>query len=317
MANQPDIFALKKEFLEHLEIERGLSLLTVRNYDFYLTRFFQQQGIKTPQDITLSRVRRFRLWLHRQKNKQDKNLKKSTQNYYLIALRNFLKFLAKIDVASLAPEKIELAKLGDREVTFLESDDLQRLLAAPQQAKAPLLLKLRDQAILELFFSTGLRVSELARLKRETISWQKKEFLVRGKGDKIRLVFLSDRALASLKKYLEKRQDISPYLFVRHDRAAKKEEKVDLPPLTTRSLERLVSKYARAAGLGKKVTPHTLRHSFATDLLLNGADLRSVQALLGHSSLLTTQIYTHLTNKKLKEIYQKCHGKKQEGGAVN
>lgn len=299
-----------QEFLEYLEIEKGASLKTVRNYKFYLDRFNEFSEIDRPEKITLDKVRRFRLWLNRQVNYKGNTLKKSTQNYHLIALRNFLKYLAKLDIESLAPEKIELSKLGERTVEFLDRDDLVRFLEAPLKTGDASIIKNRDKAILEMFFSTGLRVSELAGLNQEMVNLKKDEFTVRGKGDKPRIVFMSDNAKVFLKKYLEARTDMSPYLFVRHDKASKKQKSKDDEPLTPRSIERLVQKYARLAGLTKKVTPHTIRHSFATDLLSNGADIRSVQTMLGHSSIMTTQIYTHVTNKQLKEIHKKFHGKK-------
>ena len=236
----------------------------------------------------------------------------------MIALRSFLKYLSKIDIKSLAPEKIELAKEGDREVQFLELDELLRLLKAPLcdaqgNDKSELsIINLRDKAILELLFSTGLRVSEAANLKSEMINLKKSEFSVRGKGSKLRVVFLTDNAKVWLKKYLDKRQDTSLYLFVSHDRAKKgKKRQEEDKPLTPRSIERLISKYSKKAGLVKKVTPHTIRHTFATDLLQNGADIRSVQSMLGHSSITTTQIYTHITDKRLRETHSKYHSKKK------
>jgi site-specific recombinase XerD len=228
----------------------------------------------------------------------------------LIALRSFLKFLAKRDVKTMAPEKIELAKQGTREVAFLDGSDLQRLLEAPERSELSPIVKARDKAILELFFSTGMRVSELANLKRDQINLERDEFTVRGKGDKTRVVFLSNQARHALKQYLEMRKDDSKAMFVRHDRAAPSDDsEKQVGSITPRSIERLVKYYAAAAGIPKKVSPHTLRHSFATDLLMNGADLRSVQAMLGHSSITTTQIYTHVTNQQLKEVHKAFHGK--------
>ena len=298
------------EYLEYLEIEKGSSLKTVRNYKFYLDRFVDFSQVDIPEKITLEKVRRFRLWLNRQTNYKGDTLKKSTQNYHLIALRNFLKFLAKLDIESLAPEKIELSKLGERTVEFLDKDDLRRFLEAPLKTDNPTIIKDRDKAILEMFFSTGLRVSELANLNQEMVNLKKDEFTVRGKGDKLRIVFMSEATKNYLKKYLEARTDMSPYLFVRHDKASIRQNQKEDQPLTPRSIERLVQKYSRLAGITKKVTPHTIRHSFATDLLSNGADIRSVQTILGHSSIMTTQIYTHVTNKHLKEIHKKFHDKK-------
>lgn len=321
------------EFLDYLEIEKGRSLTTRRNYEFYLRRFLnwaKEQGAAKPQQIDDDLVRGYRLWLNRLTT-NNKLLRRNTQNYHLIALRVFLKYLAKRDVKTLTPEKIELAKQPERQVEFLEGGDLERLLEAPLHetqnmkhgalkvspakrgtpsmlhASCYMLHVLRDKAILELFFSTGLRVSELANLTREQVNLTKDEFTVRGKGAKLRIVFLSEQAKHWLKQYLNKRSDTSLSLFVRHDRASKRNQ--DLKPLTPRSIERLIQHYARAAGITKKVTPHTLRHSFATDLLKNGADIRSVQAMLGHSSITTTQIYTHLTNQGLQEIHKAFHGR--------
>ncbi len=309
------------EFLEYLEIEKNRSQKTVRNYDFYLRRFLSWFGDKTPEKITADDVRQYRLWLNRLQDAHGEPLKKNTQNYHLIALRSFLKYLAKQDIKALAPEKIELMKMPDREVSFLESSDLNRLLEAPldyargkpQQNKAKNngeLIKYRDKAILEMLFSTGLRVSELVSLKKDNLNLSCEEFTVTGKGRKTRVVFLSEQAKYWLKKYLAARQDLNPYLFISHDlKAAKAKKDQKAEPLTTRSVERIVQKYARAAGITKPVTPHTLRHSYATDLLRNGADIRSVQTMLGHSSITTTQIYTHITDKELRNIYKKFHGK--------
>ena len=300
------------QFLEYLEIEKNRSQLTVRNYDFYLHRFLEFAKISSPAQITLEKVRQFRLYLNRLAV-NGKPLKKSTQNYHIIALRSFLKFLAKRDVKALAAEKLELMKIGERSVDFLEGSDLERVLDAPLKAKSAEVIRLRDRAILELLFSTGLRVSELANLKTEAINLKRDEFTVRGKGDKPRVVFLSNQARLAISKYLAERMDQSPYLFVSHDRAARaregaKEEK----PLTPRSVQRMVEKYSRAAGLTKHVTPHTLRHSYATDLLMNGADIRSVQAMLGHASINTTQIYTHVTNRQLRDVHKAFHGRQRK-----
>ncbi len=298
------------EFLEYLEIERGRSERTIQNYDFYLRRFAEWAKEPAPGKITGELVRKYRLWLNREiPGRLEDTLKKNTQNYHLIALRTFLKYLAKRGIASLSPEQIELAKQSMRTVEFLEEDELKRLLAAPRKEKEGL-VALRDEAILEALFSTGLRVSELAHLKIDNVNLKRDEFTVRGKGDKPRVVFLSDRAKETIEKYLSARRDAAPYIFVSHDRAQK--GRVEHGPLTPRSIERLVAFYARAAGITKRITPHTLRHTFATDLLLSGADIRAVQSMLGHSSITTTQIYTHITNKTLREVYQKFHGKNQE-----
>ncbi|MEK7644341.1 MAG: tyrosine-type recombinase/integrase [Patescibacteria group bacterium] len=313
-----------REFLEHLEIEKNRSMLTIRNYEFYLGRFIGWLGDKAPSAITADKVREYRLWLNRLVDVHDTPLKKNTQNYHLIALRSFLKYLAKRDVATLIPEKIELMRMPDREVSFLDGSDLNRILEAPLKnaeadVKSNPLIKYRDKSILELLFSTGLRVSELAGLKKDSLNLNKDEFTIFGKGRKSRVVFISEQARYWLKKYLGARRDLNPYLFVSHDRRGGATVKVktkgkaesDDHPLTARSIERSVQKYARLAGITKPVTPHTLRHSFATDLLQNGADIRSVQTMLGHSSITTTQIYTHITDKELRNIHKKFHGKKR------
>ena len=297
---------LKKDYLESLEIEKNRSQLTIRNYDHYLSRFLEWAKIDKPSAITPDLVRDYRIFLNRTSDQFGRTLKKQTQNYHLIALRNLLKYLAKRDVKSLAAEKIELGKMPSRDIEFLEGDELQRLLEAPEGDSPK---SLRDLAILELFFSTGLRLSELANLNRDSVNLAKEEFSVRGKGDKIRLVFLSDAARDALKKYLAKRVDVDEALFVRNVTNLSKE--LDLR-LTPRSIERMVKRCAIKAGITKKVTPHTLRHGFATDLLRNGADIRSVQALLGHAHITTTQIYTHVTDKGLREIHQKFHGRSRK-----
>jgi len=281
---------LKQEFLEYLEIERGRSLKTVENYDRYLSRLLEFAKIDNPESLDDDLVRRFRLWLNRLPGTSE-TLKRNTQNYYLIALRSFLKYLAKRGVESLAPERIELAKTGGRELDLISQAELSRLLDAP---KGKEIKDLRDKAMLELLFSTGLRVSELCKLKQGDIDLSRDEFSIRGKGEKVRLVFLSSAAKDAVKVYLDKRQDAD------EDR---------LFPLTTRSVERIIKHCAIKVGIGKKVTPHTLRHSFATDLLGNGADIRSVQMMLGHSSVSTTQIYTHVTDRQLRDIHQKYHGR--------
>ena len=320
-----------REFLEHMEIERNRSDKTIQNYDFYLSRFLNWFGAnKYPEKITSEDVRQYRLWLNRLADVHGEPLKKNTQNYHLIALRSFLKYLAKRDVDTLAPEKIELMKMPDREVSFLEGSDLNRLLEAPliahenektdNKSKNSELIKYRDKAILEMLFSTGLRVSELAKLKKDSINLQKEEFTITGKGRKSRVVFLSEQSKYWLKKYLTTRKDFNPFMFISHDKRTGKGNLVKLKgkkmqlvdePLTPRSIQRLVQKYAHVAGITKEVTPHTLRHSYATDLLQNGADIRSVQTMLGHSSITTTQIYTHITDKELHNIYKKFHGKQR------
>jgi site-specific recombinase XerD len=301
------ISSLVKQFLDHLEIEKNRSPRTRENYGFYLNRFVKYAGDTEPAAITADRVREYRLHLNRLTDAKGASLKKNTQNYHLIALRAFLKYLAKRDIKTLSPEKVELGKMPERQVAFLEGDDLGRLLEAPAKFAGDPLTALRDKAILELLFSTGLRVSELTGLKRESVNLKRDEFTVRGKGSKLRVVFISETARQALKKYLDARQDIAPYLFVRHDRAVARN--ADLAALTPRSVQRLVEHYSRAAGITQNITPHTLRHSYATDLLRNGADIRSVQSMLGHSSITTTQIYTHITNEQLREVHKAFHGK--------
>jgi site-specific recombinase XerD len=290
-----DIKDLLKDYLDYLEIEKNRSVKTRVNYERYLKRFLGFAKISKPEQISQDLVRQYRLWLNRQ------NIKKNTQNYHLIALRNLLKYSAKRDIKILPADKIELGKQSERQVIFLENNELERLLSTPD--------RLRDKAILELLFSTGLRVSELCALNRDSINMKSGEFAVRGKGDKVRLVFISETAKTTLKNYLEKRQDVDEALFVRD---VKNPAKTDNLRLTSRSIERLVKHYSAKAGISKKVTPHSLRHSFATDLLLNGADIRSVQELLGHSSITTAQIYTHITNKQLREVHQAFHGKRRK-----
>ena len=302
---------LMREFGEYLEIERGRSDKTTKNYAFYLNRFAEWAKWPNPGEITLEMVRKYRLYLNREiAGRDEASLQKNTQNYHLIALRAFLKYCAKRDVKTLSADKIELAKQGTRHVTFLEPDELARFLSGPESDGS--LVGLRDKAILEMLFSTGLRVSECASLLIEQVNLKRDEFTVKGKGSKHRIVFLADPAKRALKSYLDHRHDVSQFLFVRHDRA--RHEALEPAPLTPRSVQRIVDKYARLAGITKVVTPHTLRHTFATDLLRNGADIRSVQSLLGHESITTTQVYTHVTDKELKRVHQKFHGKKAENG---
>ncbi len=307
------------DFLEYLEVEKGLSTATVLNYSFYLRRFAefaQENNINSPAKISKELIHKYRLWLNRLVDNRGQSLKKNTQNYHLIALRGFLKYLVKADIKTLEPEKIELAKQEPRQVDFLEGSDLERLLAAPLTIEASEIIKKRDKAILELFFSTGLRVSELCKLKIENINLKKDEFTVRGKGAKLRVVFLSQDAKHWLGEYLKIRQDINPYLFISYDKACLRRQanagREDQTGLTPRSVQRLVQKYARVAGITKQVTPHTMRHSYATDLLMNGADIRSVQAMLGHSSITTTQVYTHITDQQLRDVHKAFHGRRRK-----
>lgn len=296
-----DLKDLRVDFLEYLEVEKGRSLKTIGNYDRYLKKFFEFSKIKNPDDIKDDLVRKYRLRLNRIETANNGNLSRRTQNYYLIALRVFLKYLAKIGVKSLAPEKIELAKAPQRDIDLITEEELTRLLDAPE--KDGVLKSLRDKAILELLFSTGLRVSELCALNRDAVSEAKSgELSVRGKGEKIRVVFISERAKNALKEYLNKRTDTEEALFV----------SVSNSRLSPRSVERIIKYYAVKAGISKKVTPHVIRHCFATDLLSAGADLRSVQSLLGHSNITTTQIYTHVTDKQLREIHKTFHDRKRK-----
>ncbi len=301
------------DFLEYLEIEKQRSQKTIKNYDFYLRRFanYAREAKKgNPKDIDLQLLRKYRLWLNRQENHQGESLKGNTINYHLVALRSWLKYLAKRDVPTLAAEKVELGKSPERQVDFLDAHDLEALLEAPLSSDLPKIQRTRDRALLETLFSTGLRVSELVNLQKDQVNLRRDEFTVRGKGSKLRIVFLSEAAKHWLGEYFEARNDMSPYVFIRHDRASKRSE--DESPLSSRSVQRLVQKYAKQAGITKTVTPHTLRHSFATDLLMNGADIRSVQSMLGHSSITTTQIYTHITNQQLQDVHKAFHSRERK-----
>lgn len=303
-----DIKQLKTQFLEYLEIEKNRSAKTVENYNHYLVRFINFAKIGKPEEITEELIRKYRLYLNRLNDNFGRPLKKVTQNYHVIALRAFLKYLAKRDIKTVSAEKVELGKQEERQVTFLEPQELERFLRAPSGIT---LANLRDRAILETLFSTGLRVSELCSLNRDNIDIKRGEFSVRGKGSKIRVVFLSDTSRTALVTYLDKRPDPDEALFIRIPQNEKL-EKYEKLRLTPRSIQRIIKKYAIAAGIiGKKVSPHSLRHSFATDLLRNGADIRSVQAMLGHASVTTTQIYTHVTDKQLREVHERFHGKKK------
>jgi site-specific recombinase XerD len=297
---------LKNESLEYLEIEKNRAMKTVENYGRYLDRFIQFCTSTSGGDIknvTEDSIRQYRLWLNRFKDPETgEPLKRITQNYHIIALRNFLKYLVKRQIKSVPPERVELGKQEDRQVSFLEPSELQRLLEAPEGGDLP---ALRDKALLAALFSTGMRVSELCSLNRDMVSVERGELSVRGKGGKVRPVFISEDAGTHLAAWMKSRTDMDPALFIRIPRNLAFGKYDDLR-LTARSIQRIVHGHAVAAGIvGKKVSPHTLRHSFATDLLRNGADIRSVQAMLGHSSVTTTQIYTHVTDKGLKEVHQK------------
>ncbi len=312
-----EIEALAKRFCDHLEIEMSRSKRTLDSYARTLSYFFEWGNIRTPADITAEKVREYRLYLNRKMTRSGSSLKKVTQSYQAIVLRTFLKYLAKQDVPTLAAEKIEVGKSPDRQVDFLEYAEVESLIQATVGTTEK---SFRDRAILELFFSAGLRVSELVNLDRYHINLDKEEFSVRGKGDKLRIVFISPDAKNALKKYLDTRSDVDPALFIAYRKKGlmnKQGAKRESNRLTVRSVERLVKYYAKKAGIVKDVHPHTLRHSFATDLLINGADIRSVQSMLGHSSITTTQIYTHITNERLKEVHQSFHAKRKKKSADN
>ena len=297
---------LLTEFLEYLEIERGRSQKTIENYDHYLRRFLEWANVSTPEAITLDLVRSYRLHLNRLADGKGKGLKKVTQNYHVIAIRSFLKYLAKRDITTLSAEKLEVGKNPSKDIEFLLPEELDRLLSSADGID---LKGLRDRAMLELLFSAGLRVSELTGLGREQVNLARQEFSVRGKGDKVRIVFISNTARDAIETYLKKRSDLDSALFVRISKNKNIGEEKN-QRLTPRSVQRIVKHYAHKAGIVKDVHPHTLRHSFATDLLSNGADIRSVQTMLGHSSITTTQIYTHVTDQQLKEVHKKFHGRK-------
>ncbi|MGB8815904.1 MAG: tyrosine-type recombinase/integrase [Minisyncoccia bacterium] len=322
---------LKTQFLEYIEIEKGRSLKTIENYDRYLTLFFEQTKITDPKDITNEKVREFRIWLNRRPGAKSYHLlgesatpggtmSKKTQNFYLIALRIFLKFLTRRGIASLSADNIELAKVNERSIDTISPDELKRLLNAPNQEENPE-RRARDKAILELLFSTGLRVSELCSLTND-LDLKMDEFSIRGKGGKVRVVFLSDEAKKSIKDYLVLRNDMSDALFTQisvnptkkqtpstknSTKFQKNNENNPHGFLDKRTIARIVKRYATIAGISKKVTPHVIRHCFATDLLSNGADIRSVQVMLGHANIATTQIYTHVTDKHLRDVHKKFH----------
>lgn len=300
-----DLKELKTQFLEYLEIEKGRSIKTVENYDRYLARYLSFSKVSSPSKITEQSVREFRIHLNRQAGTTG-TMKHKTQNYYMISLRAFLKFLRKREIESLNPERIELAKVGQRDLDLITADELNRLINGPQKDTS--LAGLRDRAILELFFSTGLRVSELCALNRD-IDLTRDEFSVRGKGEKVRVVFLSPAAKVAIKAYEAKRGDIDEALFIQMGKNSANAKDLRI---TARSIERIVKRYATKAGITRKVTPHVIRHSFATDLLESGADLRAVQALLGHQNIATTQVYTHVTDKHLREVHKAFHGKRRK-----
>ena len=296
---------LVNDFTEHLEVEGGRSLKTIENYRLYLERFIEFNGDITVDKITSEQVRRFRLWLNRHINDSNQSLSLITQSYHLIALRGFLTYLSRRDIQSLSADKIILPKTARKQVTFLHYDEVSSLLS---QIDLDTEVGLRDRAIIELLFSSGLRVSELVNLNRDHINLNRKEFMVRGKGQKDRPVFVSKGAAERVSDYLASRHDSLVPLFISYSRfTGQTDTSGDYRRLQSRSIQRMVSHYAKMAGITKHVSPHTLRHSFATDLLMNGADLRSVQAMLGHSNISTTQVYTHVTDQHLKDVFEKFH----------
>lgn len=303
------------DFLEYLQIERNVSPLTIRNYKHYLNRFSKWflQVSSTPSDVSKineDAIRRYRVYLARLADHNNLTLKRITQNYHLIALRAFLRYLAKKDIKVITPEKIELGKAESRSLKFLNKEQLLRLLNQPDISTAQ---GLRDKAIIELLFSTGLRVSELVKLNRETIDFKSREIGIIGKGGRARVVFISEAATIWLQKYLAFRKDKYKPLFVRYSgKKVSPNQGQEGLRLSARSIERAVEKYVKKARLPIKITPHGIRHTFATDLLTAGADLRAIQEMLGHKNISTTQIYTHVTNPQLKEIHKKFHGQKDK-----
>lgn len=297
--------SLMYDFVESLEVEGGRSSKTAENYTHYLERFSEFADNPPVDKITSDMIRKYRLWLNRYKNDNDEMLSLKTQSYHLIALRGFLQYLAKRDIPSLSPNKIELPKTVRKQVTFLHFDEIERLRAQVDTSDEA---GLRDRAILELLFSSGLRVSELCNLNRDHINTTRREFMVRGKGQKDRPVFISNAAAEHVEQYLDARTDSLAPLFISYSRnAGAVDTSGDYRRLTPRSIQRMISKYARLAGITKHVSPHTMRHSFATDLLMNGADIRSVQTMLGHADISTTQVYTHVTDEHLREVHEKFH----------
>jgi site-specific recombinase XerD len=297
----------KTDFLEYLEVEQNRSQKTIANYDHYLSRLVDFAGDITVSDIDGELIRKWRLWLNRLGTNTSDELGKTTLNYHLIALRSFLKFCARRNIPALSADKIELARTKRKQVTFLSDEEVERLCAQPDLTTVQ---GLRDRAIIELLFSSGLRVSELVGLDRDHINLKRREFMVRGKGQKDRPIFISPEAADWIQQYLSRREDNTKPLFIRYSGTKQVDRSGNFHRLTARSIQRLVAHYALMAGITKHVSPHTLRHSFATDLLMNGADLRSVQAMLGHSNISTTQIYTHVTDPHLKKVHEQFHHKR-------
>ena len=311
-ASLPNLKSLVDDFLEYLLIEKSLSQLTIKEYRHYLYRFLgwlEHNDLPlSPDNINLETVRQFRIYLTIFRNRNGQTISKNTQTYHIVAIRSFLRYLnVKRDIPVLNPDKIDLPKSSPRMVSFLNNEQLTRLLNSPQVSNE---IGLRDRTILETLFSTGLRVSELVKLNRDQVNLERKEFGVRGKGNKIRVVFLSDTAADWINRYLKARKDSYIPLFIRYGGPKTGDKAGEKMRLTARSVERIAKKYSRMAGLPIDAHPHTLRHSFATDLLIAGADLRSVQEILGHESIRTTQVYTHVTNKHLKEVFEKYHSRK-------
>ena len=302
------------EFLEYLEIEKGCSPLTIREYRHYLQRFHnwltENSPATKPEEINLDLIRRYRLYLAHLRTRDGLPLQRATQSYHIVALRAFLRYLlVQRDIVTLSPDKVELPKQGSRSIAFLNPEQLERLLNSPQISNN---VGLRDRTILETLFSTGLRVSELINLNRDQVDLERKEFGVKGKGNRIRVVFLSDTAAQWIERYLRTRKDDFKPLFIRYSGKVDARNNGEKMRLTARSIQRIVAKYAKKSGLPIEATPHTLRHSFATDLLISGADIRSVQEMLGHESIRTTQVYTHVTNRHLKEIHKAFHSKNRQ-----
>jgi len=295
---------LIQDYIEHLEVEGGRSRKTAENYKLYLERFVEFTDNIEVSKISTELVRKYRLWLNRYVNNNDDILATITQSYHLIALRGFLRYLSNRDIDSLSPDKITLPKVSRKQVTFLYRDEITRLLAEINTSTEQ---GLRDRAIIELLFSSGLRVSELVGLNRDNINLKRREFMVRGKGQKDRPVFISKAAADHINNYLETRTDSLPALFISYSRNVSPETTGDYRRLTARSVQRMLSQYTRLAGITKHVSPHTMRHSYATDLLMNGADIRSVQSMLGHSNISTTQVYTHVTDEHLRDTYEQFH----------